>query len=91
MACKGEIPSAEAGRRGQDTPSQEVEDSRENTNSAKVGSRLDEKVLNLTEPDEGPDYPKGIKLGLIVVSLAMSVFLCALVRVLHSTGFGSVC
>src|SRR3569833_167264 len=81
IAYKGEMPS-EAARTDQDMLGQEAGHHRENTDSDKVGGRLDEKVFSLTEPAEEPEYPKGIKLGIIIASLAMSVFLCALVRFL---------
>ena len=91
MACKSET-SPDAARGGQAMLSQETGHSRESPcpvhpDPERVGSRLDEKVLHLTEPVEGPDYPKGMRLSIIIASLAISVFLCALVRSLHSTGF----
>src|SRR3569833_3007807 len=77
IAYKGEMPS-EAARTDQDMLGQEAGHHRENTDSDKVGGRLDEKVFSLTEPAEEFVFSLGFFLGFFFVSFALSVFLCAL-------------
>lgn len=65
------------GRRTQEPESNQIEDKPKGGVGGSGSQEIPPKPMASTSH---PNYPKGIKLAVIVASLATSVFLCALVR-----------